>query len=38
LREAYFGRNDFLPVNSGELKPDEPEVFKLMGKVWGKLP
>jgi hypothetical protein len=38
MTEAYFGRNDFFPFNSGELKQDEPEVFKLMEKVWGKLP
>ena len=38
MTETYFGRNDFYPFNSGELKRDEPELFKLMEKVWGKLP
>jgi hypothetical protein len=38
MTESYFGRNDFFPFNSGELKQDEPAVFELMEKVWGKLP
>jgi hypothetical protein len=38
MTEAYFGRNDFYPFNSAELKRDEPELFKLLEKVWGKLP
>ncbi|HEX3150958.1 MAG TPA: hypothetical protein VHR66_22960 [Gemmataceae bacterium] len=38
MTESYFGRNDFYPFNSGELKREEPEIFKLLEKVWGKLP
>jgi hypothetical protein len=38
MTETYFGRNDFYPFNSAELKRDEPELFALLEKVWGKLP
>lgn len=38
LTEAYFGMNDFLPFNHGELKAHEPEVYQLMEEIWGKLP
>ncbi len=38
MTEAYFGANDFYPFNSAELRRDEPEIFDLMQKVWGKLP
>lgn len=38
MTEAYFGRNDFFPFNSGELKEAEPDIYKLMERVWGKLP
>lgn len=38
MTEAYFGRNDFYPFNSGELRRAEPEVFDLLAKVWGPLP
>lgn len=38
MTESYFGHNDFFPFNSGELKREEPEIFALMEKVWGKLP
>ncbi len=38
MTEAYFGMNDFFPFNRGELKEHEPEVFKLMEEIWGKLP
>lgn len=38
MTEAHFGRNDFFPFNSGELKTEEPAVFKLLEELWGKLP
>lgn len=38
MTEAYFGRNDFYPFNSGELRRAEPEVFELLAKIWGPLP
>jgi hypothetical protein len=38
MTEAYFGMNDFYPFNSVELKREEPELFKLMHEIWGKLP
>ncbi|HEY1170324.1 MAG TPA: metallopeptidase [Verrucomicrobiae bacterium] len=38
MTESYFGMNDFFPFNRGELKTHEPEVFKLMEDIWGKLP
>lgn len=38
MTESYLGRNDFFPFNSAELRQEEPEVFRLMEKVWGKLP
>ncbi len=38
MTEAYFGRNDFYPFNSGELRRAEPEVFDLLAKIWGPLP
>lgn len=38
MTEAYFGHNDFFPFNAGELKKEEPEVFKLLETIWGKLP
>jgi hypothetical protein len=38
MTEAYFGQNDFFPFNSGELQREEPELFKLLGTLWGPLP
>lgn len=38
MTETYFGQNDFFPFNSGELKREEPEIFKLLQKIWGPLP
>jgi hypothetical protein len=38
MTEAYFGHNDFFPFNAAELKREEPELFKLLEKIWGKLP
>lgn len=36
MTESYFGVNDFEPFNRAELKAQEPEVFALLEKVWGK--
>ena len=38
MTEAYFGRNDFFPFNSAELKREEPELFGLLARIWGPLP
>lgn len=33
--EAYFSSNDFYPFNREELEKHDPEMFALLGKVWG---
>lgn len=33
--EAYFSRNDFFPFNRRELKTHDPEMFDLLGELWG---
>ena len=33
--EAYFSKNDFQPYTKEELKTFDPEMFKLLGKLWG---
>ena len=33
--EAYFSRNDFFPFTRDELKKHDPEIFKLLEKLWG---
>jgi hypothetical protein len=38
MTETYFGQNDFFPFNSAELRREEPELFRLMAKIWGPLP
>ena len=38
MTESYLGRNDFFPFNGGELLQEEPDLFKLLEKIWGKLP
>jgi len=38
MTESYFGANDFFPFNQGELQQQEPEIFKLMQKIWGATP
>jgi len=35
LSEAYFGKNDFFPFDRDELRQHDPEMFKLLGKLWG---
>ena len=36
--ECCFGSNDFYPFVAGELKQAEPEIYDLMGELWGKAP
>ncbi len=33
--EAFFSRNDFYPFNREELAKHDPEMLKLLAKVWG---
>lgn len=33
----YFGSNGFYPFLTGESKQAEPEIFRMMSNVWGKL-
>ncbi|MCC7377149.1 MAG: zinc-dependent peptidase [Verrucomicrobiales bacterium] len=33
--EAFFGRNDFFPFTREELKAHDPEMFTLLGRLWG---
>ncbi len=33
--EAYFGTNDFYPFVRSELKQFDPEMYELVGKLWG---
>jgi alpha-galactosidase len=33
--EAYFSRNDFFPFTRDELVKYDPEMLKVVGKVWG---
>lgn len=35
MTEAFFGQNDFYPFNRAELKRDEPELYDLLGRLWG---
>lgn len=33
--EAFFGRNDFFPFTRDELEKHDPEMFKVLEKVWN---
>jgi hypothetical protein len=33
--EAFFGRNDFFPYTREEFETHDPEMFALLGKLWG---
>jgi hypothetical protein len=33
--EAFFSRNDFFPFNRAELKKHDPEMERLLVKLWG---
>ena len=34
--EAYFGTNDFYPFTRPELQQHDPEMFRLLQKIWGE--
>ncbi len=36
LSEAYFGTNDFYPFVRPEVKEHDPEMFKVLQKLWGQ--
>ena len=36
--EAYFSRNDFYPFNHAELLQHDPEMEKLLTRLWGVKP
>jgi hypothetical protein len=36
--EAFFGSNDYYPFVRPELKEHDPEMFALLGKLWGTDP
>lgn len=38
MTESYLAVNDFFPFVAGELKREEPEIFQLLGDIWGPLP
>jgi hypothetical protein len=33
--EAFFSRNDYYPFTREELKSQDPEMFTLLGQLWG---
>ena len=33
--EAFLSHNDFFPFTNEELKKHDPEMFALIGKLWG---
>jgi len=33
--EAFFGRNDFFPFTRDELEKHDPEMFKLLQRLWN---
>ena len=33
--EAFFGRNDFFPFTRDQLRRHDPQMFKLLARVWG---
>jgi len=35
--EAFFSRNDFFPFTRGELKQHDPEMEKLLARLWGAM-
>lgn len=36
LTEAFFGVNDYFPFVRAELKEHDPEMFRLLEKLWSK--
>ena len=37
MTEAYFGVNDFFPFVRAELKQHDPQMYRLLEKIWGKI-
>lgn len=37
MTESYLGVNDFFPFVRAELQEHDPQTFKLMQKIWGKI-
>ena len=37
MTESYLGVNDFFPFVRAELQEHDPETYKLMQKIWGKI-
>ena len=35
MTESFFGANDFYPFVRAELKESEPELYQLLGEIWG---
>ncbi len=33
--EAYFGINDFYPVDRADLRQHDPETFEMVKRLWG---
>lgn len=38
MTEAYFGRNDFEPFHRADLQDMEPEIYRLMDRIWNAEP
>jgi hypothetical protein len=38
MTETYVGENDFYPFNRAELNREEPEIYRFMEQIWGRLP
>ena len=34
--EAFFSRNDFYPFTNAELRRQDPAMFALLTRLWGK--
>ena len=34
--EAFFSRNDFFPFTHEELAQHDPEMFKLLQRLWNQ--
>ncbi len=32
--EAFFGRNDFYPFTRDQLREHDPEMYRLLMKLW----
>jgi hypothetical protein len=34
MTEAFLGSNDFYPFNRAELLDTEPEIYRLLARIW----